>query len=406
MKRLGAFLLILMMFLMTSCGKTEGKLVTGGENTAVSSEEETEAEEDSTSDTIYIIEAMDMAEETLTLLSTSTGSIYRYPYSLTTKFLDQYGNSASWSRFVIGTAVQISNPATSGALTQVQMSDATWTYEDITRYSIDTSKNLMTIGDSNYKLLDDTVTFSNDAVSTIDTIGDSDTLRVVGLDNQIYSIVITTGHGYIKLMNTELFDGSMLQIGSKLYTRVSDGLTIEVEEGTYTVTAANNGYGGSADYTVTRNAETVINLEDLKGEGPKYCDLSFTTSVEGASVYLDGELMALGEVKQVQYGTHSLQVVAEGYESWNKTLYVNSAKAEIVLELTEEDETTEDSTTTSSSSSTDSSSSSSNSSSSSSNSSSSNSSTSSSSSSSDSDNADVDYLTTLSSVISGLMDSD
>jgi hypothetical protein len=134
-------------------------------------------------------------------------------------------------------------------------------------------------------------------VSALDLVGANDTLRVTGVDKTILSVVVTTGCGTIKLMNTEVFNGSMIQIGSRIFTRVSDGLVIEVPEGTYTVTAANDGWGGSAEYTVTRNVETVVNMEDLKGEGPQYCELSFTTSVAGASIYLDGSQMAVGEVR-------------------------------------------------------------------------------------------------------------
>lgn len=409
------FLLLFVLLFLVACGKTEGKLVVGGENTIV--DNEAESEDGNTEDQIiYIIEGMDTQEETLTLFATKTGNIFRYPYNLLTKFQDSYGNSSAWTNFTVGTPVVISDRADSGALTAVKMSDSTWTYEDVTNYSIDRSQNLMTIGNDNYKLTDKTVAFAEDEVSALDSIGAGDTLRVVGVDNTILSVVITTGCGTIKLMNTEVFDGSMIQIGSRIFTRVSDGLVIEVPEGTYTVTAANDGWGGSAEYTVTRNVETVVNMEDLKGEGPQYCELSFTTAVEGANIYLDGSQMAVGEVRQVTYGKHTLQVVAEGYESWNKTLYVNSVKAEIVLELSEEDTTSTDSSTSSSSSSSASSSSSNTSSSSSNTSSSNNSSNTSSSSANNNTNSnssttnnsksDVDYLTTLSSTLSSLLGSD
>ena len=42
-----------------------------------------------------------------------------------------------------------------------------------------------------------------------------DTLRVTGIGKKLISIVVTTGHGELALTNTDLFEGSFIQIGSK-----------------------------------------------------------------------------------------------------------------------------------------------------------------------------------------------
>ena len=40
-------------------------------------------------------------------------------------------------------------------------------------------------------------------------------------------------------------------------------------EGVYTVAVANKGYGGSTEVEIRRGQTTVLDLEKLKGEGPK-----------------------------------------------------------------------------------------------------------------------------------------
>ena len=55
-----------------------------------------------------------------------------------------------------------------------------------------------------------------------------DTLRVVGIDKKIYSISVTTGHGSLKLVNTSVFDGSYIQVGSKVFAQITGEMTIEI----------------------------------------------------------------------------------------------------------------------------------------------------------------------------------
>lgn len=191
-------------------------------------------------------------------------------------------------------------------------------------------------------------------------------------------------------------------------------MLLEVPEGTYAITVANKGYGGTGTYTVARGETTLVDLDQLKGSGPKVCQLTVTSEVAGASVYIDGQQITVGQAVPVTYGSHTLKVVAEGYDDWQKTLIVNSESATISLDLAESESTTGDKQSeedTSTSSDTGKSSGSSNSSTNSnkstgstSKSSSSKSSSSKTSDSSSSSLTDTDYLTTISKMLSTLLD--
>ena len=99
---------------------------------------------------------------------------------------------------------------------------------------------------------------------------------------------------------------------------------------------ANDGWGGSTQISIQRGETTTVNLDELKGEGPKYSSIQFVVDVEGAQIYLDNSLIDYSQVNQVRYGNHSLTVVADGYDTWSRTLCVNSAEATIVISLTDE----------------------------------------------------------------------
>ena len=123
---------------------------------------------------------------------------------------------------------------------------------------------------------------------------------------------------------------------------IAPDMRIEVPEGTYLLSVANNGYGGSSEITVEANRETTVNLEELKGEGPKYCTIAFVIEPENATLYLNGEVVDLSQTLQLKYGRYRLSAKAEGYADWNRTLVVNSESANIKIELQTEAEAAEE----------------------------------------------------------------
>jgi len=261
---------------------------------------------------------------------------------MTTRFLDKFGTSSVWASFTNGTVVTIGDllPA-SGALASIQKSGDVWIYDDISKYKLEADRNLITIDGHNYKITDKTKVYSDNLKIQASDIGKDDIITVVGQEKNVISIAVTTGHGYIKLANTSLFDGSMIFIGKKIVSTVYKDELIEVPEGTYQVTVANNGWGGSGEYTIARNSTTVIDLDELKGDGPSFCLLTFLVTVPDTYVYLDGKQVDVTEPQEVQYGAHKLVVQCDGYTSWNKTLVVNSESATITLAMESSDGQTE-----------------------------------------------------------------
>lgn len=340
-------LLICLALLFSGCGSAAGGPVGSGGYTKNPVQGKNGAK--TKEKTVYIVTGMDTEGETITLYNLSSDETVQYPFGLTTKFEDRNGGSTSWSNFLPGTPVTISQNEKQSVLSTVAMAKDTWEQEDIRRYFIDADRGILKIGDTNYRLTDQTRVYSDDALSDLSAIGTSDVLRVNGRDKDVLSVAVTSGHGKIKLMNTDKFNDSLIQIGRKVITRITgEGMEIEVPEGTYDLTVAKDGYGGTEQVTVPRGQTVTVNLEELAGAGPgvketKYCTITFTTTVDGAKIYLDGKEIGAGESMQVAYGNHSLKVVCEGYDTWNRTLVVNSPSAEILLDPTTQEDSDKDS---------------------------------------------------------------
>ncbi len=326
----------------TGSAITDNKAEAEDGETKDSETQEGENSDEPMSDNLYIVESLNMTDETIGLYSIEDDRQLRYNYNMTTKFMDKYGGNSTWAEFTVGSVVTIGDLLpSSGALSTIQKTDDVWMFEDIKKYKIDVDRNLIAIDGRNYKLTDKTKTYSDTEKILPENIGKDDTITVIGKDKEVISISLTTGHGYISLVNTSVFDGSMIFIGRKIVSMVNGNETIEVPEGTYQVTVANNGWGGTTKVTVNRGENIMLNLDEMKGEGPSFCQITFLVTVPDTYVYIDGKIIDTNEPQSVQYGTHKLVVRCTGYKPWNKTLVVNSESAEITLALeSDSDETT------------------------------------------------------------------
>lgn len=261
---------------------------------------------------ILIVSDINSANETIRVYNYSTGVQYQYYYGLTTGFFDKYGNHMSVSDIHQGDVVDISGADSDGKAKRIQKSDKVWTNDAVTNFSVDKNNSVLEIGNSSYRLDERTMIFSGSDVVDTDSLTAQDKLAVVGIDKDIVSISVTTGHGTLQLSNTSLFEGS------------------------YTLAVANNGWGGSTDIEIKRGETTKVNLNDLKGEGPKKSSILFEVDVQGAKIYVDGSEIDYTSPVEITYGKHTLKVTADGYDTWTRTLYVNSKEATIQITINDD----------------------------------------------------------------------
>ncbi len=329
--RLLPFLLLLLA--LAGCKETQkeqdGKEEAAQEETAPEAEEESGSAQDPE---LYILLYSNPDTKRLFLQSASTGRQEEFSYNGGTYIYDRFGESTTISRIPVGTLVYLAY-TDKMLLTSLKEATDTFLYEDITNYSQNPEKSMFTILGNNYYYDKDLKVFSQEDLIALNEVGSQDALTIRGMGKRIVSIVVSRGHGAIALKNTELFEGGMVVVGNVEAQVITANMKLEVPEGTYSLSAANDGYGGSCEVTVKRNEEVEVDLEPLKGEGPKYCQLKIDVEPDDTIITLDGTEIDCFAVQQLKYGVYAIKAKAPGYQSWSGRLVVNSEEAVMDVSL-------------------------------------------------------------------------
>ena len=339
---------LILLLIGTGCGKQD----TLGEGTyfhhsiadQTQSVESTQEVQEENSQDLYLIVEVDQIEETLRLYRYANGMEYRYYYGTGTRFYDEYKNRTTVASFQQGYLISIGNVNAEGILCDATISDEAWVYDNVRRFTVSAEQNMLQIGDSKYRYDDNTYVFSGDERVQMDSLTQGDTLTVVGVDKDILSVRITTAQGTLELENTDLFDGSFLQLGNKIFTEITPNFSMQVPEGTYELTVANNGWGGSCEVTITRGQTTTIDLDKIKGKGPKSGKVRFLIDVADSVLLIDDKQVDYSKPVKLTYGQHDIAVYADGYDVWKRNLYVNSKASTIIINLKDGEDTATEST--------------------------------------------------------------
>lgn len=221
-------------------------------------------------------------------------------------------------------------------ITKAVWADDTWEKLKVDDLEIIPEENRMVIRGQNYKYSDDICILSDGVkvpISSLLTKEDKYTIR--GLGTEVFEIIVTMGHGTIKLKNFDDFIGGTIMIGSRYYKDITPDGVFTVREGEYQVTVENKNYKGTETLTVKRDSETVFDVFDY-GRGNIFTgEVYFTIEPEGASLYVNGKKTDYADAPvTLDYGNYDLEIEAGGYETQTTTLRVDREKQYITIYLT------------------------------------------------------------------------
>ncbi len=290
-------------------------------------------------DTAVLVEK-DTNDHTVTFLNLNRSRQYTLSYDGTTKFSDKYGESISLKQIQPGDIVDVKFLKKTKHLTNMMLSATAWKNEEVAKYEMNHVRGEVSIGSDIYKLTDDTRYFSDGQVIEAMDINASDVLSFQGIDNQVLSVSVDRGHGYLRLLNDESFVGGWIEIGQTTIQRITEGMLLVLPEGSYQVNISHRGGGGIRDVIINRNEETTLDIGDMEVAKAQTGMILFSLSPSNADLYIDGVETDASEPVTLEYGIHQLIVKADGYKSITQYIRVGQASAgvNVVLESATGDE--------------------------------------------------------------------
>lgn len=273
------------------------------------------------------------SEGTVTFLNLDLGRRYTLSLDGTTRLYDKYGDILSIEQFRTGDIVDITFLRSKKHLTTMQLSPQAWSYEDVERYEMNTVRGEVTVGSQVYKLTSNTRYLSDGREIESMDLNSADVLSFQGIDNQILTVRVEKGHGYLRLENDENFVGGWIEVGQTQIQRITEDMLMLVPEGSYDVSISHRGGGGIKKVIINRNEETLLDIGDLEIPEPQYGTVLFSLSPSSAELYIDGSAADPSGPISLEYGLHQLIVRAEGYQSVTQYIRVGEESAGINIEL-------------------------------------------------------------------------
>ncbi len=281
-------------------------------------------------DTAIVVDR-DGEENTVTFRNLELGKNYTLSMDGTTRLYDKYGDAISISQIEKGDIVDITFLKSKKHLTTMQLSTKSWTYAHAERYEINLVRGEVNIAQETYKLTDNTQYLSEGANIELMDLNPADVLCFQGLGNQILSVKVEKGHGYLRLANDEKFVGGWIEVGQSVIQRITEDMLLLVPEGSYQVNISHKGGGGIKSAQIMRNQETVLDIGDLEVPEPQTGTVLFSISPSDAELYVDGAAVDASVPLTLEYGLHQIIARANGYHSI--TQYIRVAQETVAFDL-------------------------------------------------------------------------
>lgn len=289
-------------------------------------------------DTAVIVKK-DMEAGTVTLLSTAAGKKYTLKVEGTSTMYDKHGGAVSFAQMEAGDIVEVTFLKDIKRLNSMQICPQSWTNDSVNRYEIDWERNNISIGKDQYKFSEGTLFLSQEQEIEQMDLNAVDVLSFHGIGNDVLSVVVEKGHGYLRLENDSKFIGGFIEIGQSMITLIKEDMLLTVPEGTYQVLFSVDGGDGMKNVTIARNKEVTLDIGDLEVEEPKFGTIIFSMNPSNATLYIDGNKVDTGAPITLEYGIHQIIAKADGYNTLTNYLKVGQVTTGIDIHLDKADKT-------------------------------------------------------------------
>ena len=294
------------------------------------------------------IDKIDAETGVIDFVDCMTGVTYSLGYHGGVDITNSHGNAMNIEQLQCGEIMDVTYYSDTKKLTKLQQSSKAVRRTGVTKLAISADGTSAVYKGTKCSVSEYARAYDGDKEIDMLEVNTEDEVTLNLYGDKLMSVVVTKGHGYVRLKNQDTYVGGMVEIGHGVIVPVTPDMLVAVGEGTYTLTLSRNGYTGSKEnVVVTKGKETEVDVYDIAiPRGTIICEI---TPAE-ADLYVNN-------VRQTEhaysgyYGSYMIKVMASGYNTYVRRVTLEDTVKTYKIELaqksesTTEDGTTEDNTT-------------------------------------------------------------
>lgn len=280
-----------------------------------------------------IYKGLDVSGENMEFYVAGTSKILSLSYDGTTVIHDRHSQSMVAAQLQVGDIATIAYSSSQNKVGAIILDSEGFNYENISKYSLDRNNNHMSIGEDMYNYSSNTKIFSGGQEITVDQLINHDVVTIQGIGDEILSIRVDDGHGYLELVNDDSMLGGWIEIGQTVISKVAEDMLFTVPEGDYMVRLTNSGIEEYRTVSINRNDITKLDIGDIKTPDPDKGIVSFEVLPVGASVKVDGKSIDLLYPIRLSVGIHEITASASGHDTVTQYFEVDGQRQVVSLEL-------------------------------------------------------------------------
>ena len=224
---------VLLCISMAGCGQIKND-VKVYENTEQVSSEHEEASVTAT------ITSMDMEKNLIHVVSIEDGTDLELQYHGGVSVCNAQGKDIGISAVACGSVVDITYYADTMKLVRISENAKVKTYKEVKKFLYRPDDRTVSYNGISLKVSDYTQAFDGETPIALVDVNTEDEVTISVWNDTLLSVVITKGHGYVRLLNQGTYVGGFVEIGKDVIVPVTADMLVAVGEGDYTLRISKN----------------------------------------------------------------------------------------------------------------------------------------------------------------------
>lgn len=335
------FTILIVMLLSVTAQNTAQKTQSSNTKQTGDKTEESKNAEDKDTPILAVLKEIDTGSGSITFMNTENGQDIIVNFTGAADITDKYDKIISASQLNPGEMADIYYNRDASMLKKLQISNRAWEYKGVTRWKLDQEEDSFLISESRYKISDNLFLVKDGQQLTLNDLNSKDELEVKGYDRQVWSILVTKGHGTIRFEDYKDFIGGTVYIGNQEILPIVSDMSVIVREGSYKVTMEKGSLKGNKNLQVLPFEETVLNMGEFELPPVQKGTVKFNIIPEGADLYINDDLTDYSKAVELEYGEYNIKAALGGYMNYTGKLEVEGNKI-VSIELVENQSRKED----------------------------------------------------------------